>query len=46
MIISRLAKSKIFDIAGKTSLEAAEDADLYQAFLFLASENALAKLEN
>jgi hypothetical protein len=31
----------MFDIAGKTSLRAAEDADLYEAFFYLASLNAL-----
>jgi hypothetical protein len=45
LIIKRLAESKIFDITGKTSIQAAEEADLYQAFLFLSAENALAKLQ-
>ena len=37
----RIAESKMFDISGKTSLKAAEDADLYEAFNYLASVNAL-----
>ena len=39
-------ESKMFDIAGsgKNSIECAEGADLYQAFHFLASRNALEKL--
>jgi hypothetical protein len=45
LIIYRLAKSELFSISTKTNKQAAEDADLYEAFHFLASENALAKLE-
>ncbi len=46
MIIKRIAESKLFDIAGKTSFQAAEEADLYEAFLFLSAENAIVKMQN
>ena len=35
-----IAKSKLFDLQGLTSIEAANKADLYQAFNFLAHEKA------
>ena len=46
LIIKRIAESKLFDIAGKTSFQAAEEADLYEAFLFLSAENAIVKMQN
>ncbi len=46
LVISRLAETKVFDIAGKNSFEAAEDADLYTAFTYLSSKNAIIKAEN
>lgn len=41
-----IAKSKLFDIEGLTSLEAANKADLYQAFNFLAHEKAQHRVQN
>lgn len=35
----------MFDIAGKDSLKAAEDADLYKAFAYLSFRSAKTKLE-
>ena len=45
-MIYDLAQTKLFDIAGKTSLKSAEDADLYEAFAYLSFKSARTKLEH
>ena len=46
LLIYRLAETKLFDVAGsgKDSIQCAEEAELYRAFHFLSSRNALEKL--
>ena len=45
-VLIRIAESKLFDKAGKTSIEAAGEASLYEAFAILNFKNAESVLQN
>lgn len=47
-MIYRISESGQFNIGGSglTALECAEQANLYEAFNYLAHQNALSKLQN